>query len=325
MGDNTLAFDVPGGLKGRQCLALQALLGGDIGFVEREYVDGVARAIEVATAAGEHQCFASCVVGVGNAPLAAARRCKRPQGAPLTRCVSDFLEQSGGLRCSLARVFISPLPKLCFRQPKETDGFQQRMFALAGRSERLGGCGQCQPRAAHAYFHQSAKIQRLGQESRPAGAADLGEHVFGIGRSLIQFAHRNETGGAKIEQIEPIGVSQIAGREGARGKFDGARMLAGGSQFAYVFDGGGGGYHEPRHFGRAPCFFVALRNRHQPSEVSAALGRMTATADTIVDITNAGEHEPVGSLPQPPGLITVSVSRKLWSANGYVGSVSGSA
>ncbi len=94
-GDDLLAFDIAGALEIGECQAKLLQPDRVISFVEREHVEGIARAIEVTAAPTELQRAAGGAVGLGGATKIALCRGEHPLCTSMPRSVAQCLEQLG--------------------------------------------------------------------------------------------------------------------------------------------------------------------------------------------------------------------------------------
>ncbi|MDQ2961586.1 MAG: hypothetical protein M3R31_00280 [Pseudomonadota bacterium] len=244
-------------------------LGGEIGLVEDEHVERIARAIQVAGFPAQRQCGVGRLHRLGGPTLTVARDRDYPLRTPLIGAPPERVKQFGGPH-AIARGFfkIHPIPELRFGEPKQAHRFQRNLFALARRLQRGGGGGDRRLDLTLSYLHQGKAVPCLCLECGGLGALRKLEHRVRVGAGALQVALGDEAFRAQVEEVEAASNAQAGHGHRRRGQLDGPRMLAGPRQVANPFRGWGGISRAGLRCAlpsRIPSF---MRIRHQLLEVS---------------------------------------------------------
>jgi hypothetical protein len=240
MSDNRLALDVTRGFECGERLLQHYLARRDVGLVEREHVERVAHAVQVASAPREVQGFPRRAIRFGDPTLTTSRGGHPPSRAPLVHGHAERLEHSRRLRTGLHRLLVGALPELRLAQPKQGHRFEGGQSALARCLQcRLSGRDRV-PRSTVTDLDVCAASQRLSNERGLPRATRRREHRLGVFGCARHVAHRDVTLRAEVEEIETFGQGQSGRAKAGRGQLDGLGVLTGPREFAHLFGDGGG-------------------------------------------------------------------------------------
>ena len=270
VGDDPLSFGIAGGLEGGQRLLQQAHALRDVRLVERQHVDRVAHAVQIAGAPGERQRPVGGAVALLDAALAAAGGRDTPPCAPFPGRMPRCLEHAGGPCAVPGGQRVGVGPELGFAQAQQRDRFQYGLTRTDGRLHGFLRRRQRVVRASGADFDVRTPIERLRHHRRLLRATRDVEHRLGVGARGIEVAGRDVAFGAQVEEVEPIGRCDAGRGQRGAGEFDRFRVAAGACGGRHVRDvrraGGGspgrGRLHSAGRTRRASRF---LRFAHRMS------------------------------------------------------------
>lgn len=200
--DHRLPVDVAGRLEGGERLREQRLAPREIGLVEREQVERVAGAEDVAGGAGQAQRLFRRAIRFGAAGLRAARARHAPQRTALPERLLGGGEEARRLLRVARAGFVVAQPELGLREPQQRHRLARLVAGPARGRERIPGDRERVARAAGADVDVGAARQCLREMRGIARAPCEGEHRVGIGERLRVVAERDAAFGAELQQVE---------------------------------------------------------------------------------------------------------------------------
>ena len=281
--DGGLSFEVTGRVECRERLIQEPQSGAEIGLVERQHVESVAGAVEVATTPAQCQRLTRCPIGFGGMSQFALRGGNGPQRAPLAGGLRQSCVRPGCLRRVLDRLVADSFAELRFAQPKQAHRDQRRLLALARGFERgrRGADGSFEVALAH--LDQRLPVLRLRLEAPPSSRrVARSDHRGGVGGSAVEVALRDEAFRAEVKKIES--GFRRRGRDAASadgGEVDGPRMPARPRQVPDTLRRQGRLFRAWLRCALPSRSLLFPRIRHELLEVSIPLPRFPAATNVV--------------------------------------------